>query len=185
MQNRRQLYRSALCHFECEGTQCTCSVNSIYPPTLTRTVKSSLFPRAHPSPCSLGPGHADDHANRSCYINNGCTFPGLNIHTHTHTRLFTFLTFYLLNLIARVSYGFFTNDVYRRDWLVRPWSPRRPSLRAGEQGSRWRSSRRVRSPENQERRRPRAEAERRPRSRTESARPLPAFVPVQPEGTAQ
>ena len=33
----------SLSHFECEATQYTCSLNSIYCPLLTSTVKSSLF----------------------------------------------------------------------------------------------------------------------------------------------
>ena len=64
------------------ATQYTCSLNGIYCPPLTSTVKSSLFVHVHSSPLSLAAGSQGCCANRSYCINNGCTFSGK---TDTHT----------------------------------------------------------------------------------------------------
>ena len=58
------------------ATQYTCSLNGIYHPPLTSTVKSSLFTHVHSSPLSLGARLHPCCANHSRCINNGWTFYG-------------------------------------------------------------------------------------------------------------
>ena len=55
-------------------TQYTCSLNSIYHPPLTSTVKLSVFTHVHSSPLSLAARLYQCCANCSHYINNGWTF---------------------------------------------------------------------------------------------------------------
>ena len=56
------------------ATQYTCSLNGIYPPSLTSAVMSSLFTHAHSTPFSLAAKLHRYHANCSHYINNGWNF---------------------------------------------------------------------------------------------------------------
>ena len=62
------------------ATQYTCSLNDVYHPPLTSTVKSSLITHAHSSPLSLAARLHQCHANHSHYINNGWTFYGQNVY---------------------------------------------------------------------------------------------------------
>ena len=50
------------------ATQYTCSLNGIYHPHLTSTVRSLLFMHAHSSLLSLDARIHQCHANHSCYI---------------------------------------------------------------------------------------------------------------------
>ena len=56
------------------ATQYTCSPCWCLPPSLTSTVKSSLFTHVHSSPLSLAARLHRCCTNCSCYINNGWTF---------------------------------------------------------------------------------------------------------------
>ena len=53
------------------ASQYTCSLNGVYPPPLTSTVKFSLFTHVHSSSLSLTARFHQCCANHSLYINNG------------------------------------------------------------------------------------------------------------------
>ena len=77
------------------ATQYTCSLNSVYCPPLTSTVKSSWFTHAHSSPLSnLAARLHRCCTNHSHYINNGWTFSGQTsyTHTHKHTHICTYVS---------------------------------------------------------------------------------------------
>ena len=83
------------------ATQYTCSLNSVYCPLQTTTVKSSLFTHAHSSPLSLASRLHQCHANCSHYINNSwATFVHIHTHaymnTHIYTHIYTHSTFTLV-----------------------------------------------------------------------------------------
>ena len=66
----------SLSHFECEGHTVYMLTQWHLLPTLTSTVKSSLFTHAHSSPFSLAARSHWCRTNHSHYINNGWTFSG-------------------------------------------------------------------------------------------------------------
>ena len=66
----------SLSHFECEGHTVYMLTQWHLLPTLTSTVKSSLFTHAHSSPFSLAARSHWFRTNHSHYINNGWTFSG-------------------------------------------------------------------------------------------------------------
>ena len=75
MRNLMQIHcstRSVILHVM--TTQHTCSLNGVYYPHLSSTVKSSLFTHVHSSPLSLAASSHQCQANHSRYINNGWTF---------------------------------------------------------------------------------------------------------------
>ena len=77
MQNSMQIhYSSYSVILNVTATQYTCSLNGVYTPPLTSTVKSSLFTHAHSSPVSLAARLHRCHATCSHYSNSGWTFSG-------------------------------------------------------------------------------------------------------------
>ena len=92
-----------LSHFECDGHTVHRLTQQCLPPTLTYTVKSSLFTHAHSSPLSLAARLHRCPANHSHYIKNGWTFSrqtrshsGTVVCTHVHSRLTSVHTAVLL-----------------------------------------------------------------------------------------
>ena len=71
------------------ATQFTCLFNGVYPPSLTSTVKLSLFTHVHSHPLSLVARLHWYQANYSHYINNGWTFSGQT--SYISIKLFLFL----------------------------------------------------------------------------------------------
>ena len=63
-----------LSHFKCQGHTVHMLTQWLVPPSLTSTVKSSLFTHAHSSPLSLAARLHRCHTDCSHYINNGWTF---------------------------------------------------------------------------------------------------------------
>ena len=63
-------------HFECDGHTVHMLTQQCLPPSLTGTVKLSLFTRVHSSPLSLAARLHRCRTNRPCYINSGWTFSG-------------------------------------------------------------------------------------------------------------
>ena len=68
------------------ATKNTCSLNGVYHPQLTSTVKLSLFTHVHSSPLSLAARLYQCHANHSLYINIGWTFSRPRIYNGTLLR---------------------------------------------------------------------------------------------------
>ena len=66
----------SLRHFECNSHTVHMFIQSLLPPPLISTVKSSLFTHVHSSPLSLATSFHWCRANRSHYINNGWIFSG-------------------------------------------------------------------------------------------------------------
>ena len=66
----------SLGHFECDGNTVHMFTQWCWPPTLTSTVKSSLFTYEHSSPLSLAARLHWCCANHSHYLNNGWTLSG-------------------------------------------------------------------------------------------------------------
>ena len=72
-----------LSHFECNGYPVQHMLTQwCLPPSLTSTVKWSLFRHVHSGPPSLAARLLRCCANRSCYINNGCTFSRQTLYVH-------------------------------------------------------------------------------------------------------
>ena len=74
-------------HFECDGHTVQMLIQQHLPPSLTSTVKSSLFTHAHSSPLSLAARSHRCRANCSPNINHGWTFSRQALY-HQH-RLFS------------------------------------------------------------------------------------------------
>ena len=98
MQNLMQFRRSTRSVIlNAMATQYTCSLNGVFPPPLTSTVKSSLFTHVHSSPLSSAARLHQCHANQSRYFNNGWTFSGqtsyilVNIGQAVHLRYVHFI----------------------------------------------------------------------------------------------
>ena len=81
MQNLMQIYCSTHSDIlNVTATQYTCSLNGIYCPLLTSTVKLLLFTLAYSSPLSLAARLYRCHINCSHYINSGWTFSGQTLY---------------------------------------------------------------------------------------------------------
>ena len=66
----------SLSHFECDSHTVHMLTQWYLQPSLTSTVKSSLFMHVRSGPLSLAATLHRCCANHSCYINNGQTFSG-------------------------------------------------------------------------------------------------------------
>ena len=69
------LLLNSLSHFECDSHTVHGLTQWSLPPSLTSTVKSSLFTHVHSSPLSLAARLHWCCRNHSCYINHGWNFP--------------------------------------------------------------------------------------------------------------
>ena len=80
----------SLRHFECDGHTVHMLTQQCLLPSLTSTMKLSLFIHVHSSPLSLAARLHRCHANHSRYINNGWTFSGQTSYTGSGTNIAPF-----------------------------------------------------------------------------------------------
>ena len=84
-------------HFECNNHTVHMITQQHLPPSLSDTVKSSLFTHAHSSPLSMADRFQGCCANQSHYINNGCTF---SRQTNSYCLHFQFINMNLLFILG-------------------------------------------------------------------------------------
>ena len=80
----------SLSHFECNGHTVHILTQQHLPPTLTSTVKLSLFMHVHSSPLSLAARFHQCHINHCCYSNNCWAFSCQTSYTFQESLLVTY-----------------------------------------------------------------------------------------------